>query len=285
MVKRLLGRGRPRILIGCAPCQSFSEYNKKRRGAAWNLLPAFARLIEGAEPDIVSMENVAPLVEHQGGRVFKTLVNRLSRAGYNVSWFIVSSADYGISQRRKRLILFASKRNFIDLIPPTHRRSVTLREAIGDLPRLSRGKVNPRDRFHRAQRLSDKNVKRLKITVPGGTWRDWPKRLRVPCHNTECGGEFGSVYGRLTWDEIGPTITTQFFKLGTGRFGHPSQQRALSLREGGMIQTFPRRFHFVAPSEEIAFNRVGRLIGNAVPVRLGEIIGKSIRLHIEAHFS
>jgi len=285
VVNRLLGRGQPRVLIGCAPCQSFSEYNKKSRGSAWNLLPAFARIIEGAKPDIVSMENVARLVEHQGGRAFKAFVNRLSRVGYNVSWFVVSSADYGISQRRKRLILFASKRGYIDLVPPTHRRPVTLRKAIGKLPRLSRGNFNSSDRFHRAQQLSDKNVKRLKITAPGGTWRDWPKRLRVPCHNTKSGEEFGSVYGRLTWDEIGPTITTQFFKLGTGRFGHPGQQRALSLREGGMIQTFPRRFQFVAPSEEIAFDRVGRLIGNAVPVRLGEIIAKSIRLHIDEHFS
>jgi DNA (cytosine-5)-methyltransferase 1 len=285
LVKRWLGKGRPRILIGCAPCQSFSEYNKKSRGAAWNLLPAFARLIEGAQPDIVSMENVARLVDYRGGRTFKTFVNRLSRAGYNVSWFIVSGADYGISQRRKRLILFASKRDFIDLVPPTHRRPVTLRKVIGGLPRLSRGTSDPKDRFHRAQQLSDKNVERLKLTAPGGTWRDWPTKLRVPCHTTDRGKEFGSVYGRLTWDEIGPTITTQFFKLGAGRFGHPGQRRALSLREGGMIQTFPRRFQFVAPSEEIFFHSVGRLIGNAVPVRLGEIIAKSIRLHVDVHFS
>ena len=284
MIKRLFGPERPRILIGCAPCQSFSEYNKKGRGKSWNMLPQFARLIEEAKPDIVSMENVARLEEFEGGRVFNTFVNRLSRAGYNVSWYIVSSAEYGISQRRKRLILFASKRGFIDLIPPTHRTPVALRRVLANLPRLRAGRCHADDRYHRAQDLSETNLQRITLSVQGGTWRDWPEELRVPCHTTEQGEEFGSVYGRLTPDEVGPTITTQFYKLGTGRFGHPTQHRALSLREGGMIQTFPRRFQFISPAEPIAFDRVGRLIGNAVPVRLGQIVGKSIGRHIVRHF-
>jgi len=283
-VKQLLGDTGPKILIGCAPCQSFSEYNKKSRGSSWNLLPAFCRVIEGAEPDIVSMENVARLVDYKGGRIFNTFVNRLSRAGYNVSWYLVSSADYGISQRRRRLILFASKRGFVELIPPSHDGPITLRRVIGAMPRLSAGGENANDRYHRAQRLSERNLRRINNTAQGGGWRDWPQRLRVPCHNTERGGEFGSVYGRLSWDEVGPTITTQFFKLGTGRFGHPSQHRALSLREGAVIQTFPKRFHFVSPTDKLAFDRIGRLIGNAVPVRLGEVVARSIRNHIDSKF-
>lgn len=282
VVRNLLGAERPRILIGCAPCQNFSEYNKKSRGKAWNLLPAFARLIEDSEPDIVSMENVARLVDYQDGRVFKTFVDRLCRARYNVSWYVVSSAEYGISQRRRRLILFASRRGFVDLIPPTHSQPVSLRRVIAGLPPLKAGSANKQDRYHRAQDLSAMNFKRLQLSTQGGTWRDWPAALRVPCHTTKRGTEFGSVYGRLSYDEVGPTITTQFYKVGTGRFGHPTQQRALSLREGAIIQTFPKRFHFVKPTDSIAFDKVGRLIGNAVPVRLGEIVAKSIRLHIES---
>jgi DNA (cytosine-5)-methyltransferase 1 len=284
LVKTLLGTVGPRILIGCAPCQSFSEYNKKGRGSAWNLLPAFARLVEDADPDIVSMENVARLADHNDGRTLRTFVDRLSRAGYNVSWYIVSSADYGISQRRKRLILFGSKYGFVDLIEATHNKEVTLRQAIGDLPVLRAGGANKKDRYHRAQGLSDVNAQRMKHTTPGGSWRQWPKRLRVACHKTAAGAEFGSVYGRLSWKAIGPTITTQFFKIGTGRFGHPSQLRGLSLREGAILQTFPRNFQFAPPNEEIAFDVIGRLIGNAVPVRLGEIVARSIKRHIEDHY-
>ena len=285
IVKALLGTVRPRILVGCAPCQSFSEYNKKGRGSAWNLLPAFARLVEDADPDIVSMENVARLADHHDGRTLRLFVNRLSRAGYNVSWNIVSSADYGISQRRNRLILFGSKRGFVDLIDPTHDQVVTLRQAIGDLPTLRAGQANKKDRYHRAQRLSDVNAERMRYTVPGGSWRQWPKRLRVACHQTAAGAEFGSVYGRLSWTAIGPTVTTQFFKIDTGRFGHPSQLRGLSLREGALLQTFPRRFQFAPPNEEIAFDVIGRLIGNAVPVRLGEIVARSIKEHISKHYT
>lgn len=283
-IKKLLGQGRPRILIGCAPCQSFSEYNKKGKGKSWNLLPEFARLIEEAKPDIVSMENVARLEEFDGGRVFNEFVSRLTRSGYNVSWNVVSSAEYGISQRRKRLILFASMRGFVELMAPTHRNPVTLDRVLANLPPLKAGDADPGDRYHCAQNLSEANLQRIALSVQGGTWRDWPVALRVPCHNTERGGEFASVYGRLVPDAIGPTITTQFFKLGTGRFGHPTQDRALSLREGGLIQTFPRRFQFINPKEPVAFDRVGRLIGNAVPVRLGQVIAKSIRQHIVHYF-
>lgn len=284
LVTKLLGSSRPRILIGCAPCRSFSEYNKKGRGRTWNLLPAFARLIEECDPDIVSMENVWRLLEYRGGRVFGTFVNRLSAAGYDVTWYVVSCASYGISQRRKRLVLFASKRGFVDLLPASHEEATTLRSVIGGMRRLAAGAVDAHDRFHRTQGLSDLNLRRLKKNRPGGTWRDWPSQLRVACHETKRGKEFASVYGRLRWDEVGPTITTQFFKVGCGRFGHPTQHRALSLREGAMLQTFPTRFQFAPPGEKIALDRIGRLIGNAVPVRLGEVIALSIKRHVEQHY-
>jgi DNA (cytosine-5)-methyltransferase 1 len=283
-VKKLLGKARPSILIGCAPCQSFSEYNKKGRGTSWNMLPQFARIIEGAQPDIVSMENVARLATYRRGRTLNTFVARLARAGYDVSWYIVDCTDYGISQRRKRLVLFASRRGFVELVPATHRVARSLRKVIGSLPRLAAGSVDADDPYHRAQRLSGINSRRLRATRPGGSWEDWPAGLRARCHTTRCGQEFASVYGRLTYDDIGPTVTTQFFKVGSGRFGHPTQQRALSLREGALLQTFPAKFRFVRDHDAITFHEVGRLIGNAVPVRLGQIIARSIRRHIEQDY-
>jgi len=282
-VKKLLGTGRPSILIGCAPCQSFSEYNKTGRGASWNMLPQFARIIEGVLPDIVSMENVARLATYRRGRTLNTFVSRISRAGYDVSWYIVNCLDYGISQRRRRLVVFASRRGFVELVPPTHRSARTLRDVIASLPRVAAGSVDPSDPYHRAQRLSQINSRRLRATRPGGGWEDWPASLRADCHKTVRGQEFSSVYGRLRYDDVGPTVTTQFFKVGSGRFGHPTQHRALSLREGALLQSFPARFRFVRDCDGVTFHAVGRLIGNAVPVRLGEIIARSIRRHIDTY--
>ena len=91
---------------------------------------------------------------------------------------------------------------------------------------------------------------------------------------------YASVYGRMSWDQIGPTITTQFNNYGTGRFGHPEQDRALSLREGAILQTFPRNYEFSDPQKKIVSKDVARQIGNAVPVRLGKVIGLSIIEHI-----
>lgn len=282
-IQRFFGTSRPRVLIGCAPCRTFSEYNKKERGRNWNLLPAFARLIEATQPDIISMENVARLVTYRSGRVFSAFVNRVARLGYDVSWHVVSAAEYGVSQRRKRVVVFGSRYGFVDPLPPTETEAPTLRDIIGHLPPIRAGSASSKDRYHVAPSLSTKNAARLRHSKPGGSWRDWPTRLLVDCHKTVRGAEFGSVYGRLSWDNVGPTVTTQYFKVGTGRFAHPSQNRALSLREGALLQTFPPRFQFVDPTEPIVFDRVARMVGNAVPVQLAEVIAQSIRAHILKH--
>jgi len=138
------------------------------------------------------------------------------------------------------------------------------------------------DKLHRTASLSEINLKRIKASVPGGTWKDWPEELRCACHKKDSGQTYTSVYGRMSWDKIGPTMTTQFFCYGTGRYGHPEQDRALSLREGALLQTFPRDYEFFPPDvTDYCMRDVARHIGNAVPVRLGEIIGESIRHHIE----
>jgi DNA (cytosine-5)-methyltransferase 1 len=119
------------------------------------------------------------------------------------------------------------------------------------------------------------------VSRPGGTWQDWPKDLRAKCHRIESGKTYSSVYGRMSWDEPAPTMTTQCYGFGNGRFGHPSQARAISLREAAIFQSFPKKYRFVDKEEEVNLTVLGRLIGNAVPVKLGRAIAKSINAHIK----
>ena len=121
----------------------------------------------------------------------------------------------------------------------------------------------------------------MKQSRPGGTWRDWDELLRLDCHKKESGSTYPSVYGRMSWEELAPTITTQFFGYGNGRFGHPDQDRALSIREGAMLQSFPRDYVFLPPVGRVSKKELGIHIGNAVPVNLGRAIGESIQRHIE----
>src|SRR5262249_15626963 len=135
---------------------------------------------------------------------------------------------------------------------------------------------SPKDPLHMASRLSPLNIRRIKATPEGGGWSDWPSGLQLDCHAKDSGRYYGSVYGRMAWDELAPTITTQCFGYGNGRFGHPEQPRAISLREAALLQTFPKAYVFTAPGEKPTFRNVGRHIGNAVPVALAEAIGNSI---------
>ena len=157
-----------------------------------------------------------------------------------------------------------------------------MRSTIGGLPPLQAGEIDPSDRIHRASALTEINLKRIRASVPGGTWRDWPADLRAACHIRDTGATYPSVYGRMKWDEPSPTITTQCFGYGNGRFGHPEQDRAISLREASMIQGFSRDYSFLPDNQPVSFATLGRLIGNAVPVTLGKAIGKLLVEHVAA---
>lgn len=177
-------------------------------------------------------------------------------------------------------MLLASQLGPIDLIEPTHDRPVTVREAIGQLLPIPAGGTLLSDPLHTASKLSRLNLERIRASRPGGTWRDWPERLIAECHRRESGRTYPGVYGRMVWDEPAPTLTTQFYGFGSGRFGHPEQDRALSLREGAILQGFPEDYSFVPDDAPIHFKSLGRMIGNAVPVTLGRIIGRSILRHL-----
>lgn len=241
-----------KILVGCAPCQPFSKYTKRYRKDGptddkWRLLYSFARLIKEVRPEIISMENVPELSHEQ---VFADFIQNLESLNYNVSWSIVNCPDYGVPQYRKRLVVLASMLGRLELIPPTHNENnyVTVREVIGNLPPLVDGAIDVNDMMHQASRLSPINRQRIQQSVPGGTWRDWEESLQLECHKKKSGSSYPSVYGRMRWDSPSPTITTQFYGLGNGRFGHPEQNRALSLREGAYSSHFQRIIGFLFQS-------------------------------------
>ncbi len=282
-VERLFTPGRVRVMVGCAPCQPFSVYNQKNDDPKWRLLGSFGRLIEEVRPDVVSMENVPRLLKFRGGVTFKALVNLLIDSDYNVVWGVLYGPSFGLAQTRSRLVLLASRIGKIDLPRATHETPFrTVAEEIGHLPPLTNGEVDATDHLHCTSKLSETNARRIVAAKPGGTWRDWESDLVTACHKKESGRGYSSVYGRMKWTEPSPTITTQFYGFGNGRFGHPEQNRALSLREGALLQSFPADYEFVAPGERVHFKIVGRLIGNAVPVKVARAIARTVRTHIES---
>ena len=276
--------GARRILVGCAPCQPFSAYTpeaKKRRTGKWGLIEAFQDRVMALQPEVVSMENVPRLASFDDGRVLNRFIDCLEGA-YTVTKQLVDCQAYGVPQRRKRLVVLASKLGRLSLMSPTRKNDPTVRGAIGRLPPVSHGATDPGDRMHSACKLSALNLKRIRASTPGGSWQEWPDDLRAACHRRASGKWYRNVYGRMAWDEPAPTITTGCFGFGRGRFGHPVQDRAITLREAALLQTFPPEYAFVAPEDPVHFASVGRHVGNAVPVALAEAIAHSIRKHIES---
>jgi len=284
-ISSYLENAKIRVLVGCAPCQPFSNHQKEismiENHDKWGLLNSFIAHINNLHPEIVSMENVSNIVNHD---IFFDFINQLEQEGYYVNYKVVNAADYGVPQRRRRLILLASKFGDIELMKPTHFGDhITLWDAIGHLSKIGAGEENASDRLHTASKLNDINLERIRNSVPGGTWRDWPRNILPHCYRRDSGKTYSSVYGRMEWNKVSPTLTTQFILYGTGRFGHPEQDRAVTIREGALLQTFPKEYSFVEEGDTVLRTVLARQIGNAVPVKLGEVVGKSIINHINDH--
>lgn len=275
------GEAEIRLLAGCAPCQPFSKYSSTRRSDddKWKLLGEFQRVIEDCSPELITMENVPQLKTHP---IYIKFIEALLDAGYKIDHQIISCAKYGLPQLRKRLVLVGSKLGPIKIIPPTHTSDnfVRVKDVISHLPKLNAGQRDPKDSLHFSAALSPINLQRIRHSKPGGTWRDWPVNLRTPCHTRKSGSTYASVYGRMDWEKPSPTITTQSYGYGNGRFGHPVQDRALSLREAAILQAFPSTYSFFEPGTEISTRALCTMIGNAVPVTLGEVVGKSFMQHL-----
>ncbi len=279
-LKKIYSKGSIRVLVGCAPCQPFSSHSfklhKNEKDERWNLLDHFVRGIKVLKPDIVSMENVRGVTKTE---IFKNFVNELKKLGYSVDWKVVYAPDYGVPQNRSRLILLASKLGKINIPKKTHEKNkyITVGDVISDLPKINAGETSKQDHLHQAKKLEPINHKRISQSKPGGTWHDWDKNLLPNCYKKNSGQTYTSVYGRMKWSEVSPTITTQFTSYGSGRFGHPEQNRALSIREGALLQTFPFNYDF----GDFPASKICRHIGNAVPPQLGIIIGKEICAHVK----
>lgn len=276
-----------RVLVGCAPCQPFSKLNlRKNTEGQFEPLEKFADLIRLTLPEIVSMENVSSLANAEKYPIFKTFIQTLEENDYRYTYEIVDASEYGIPQRRRRLLLLASRLGEIALIQRTHiNKKVTVRDVIKSLERIRDGGKSKDDPLHRARRLSPLNLKRIKSTPHnGGNSTSWDEELLPECHKKDSGRTYKrSVYARMYWDEPAPTMTTQCVGIGNGRFGHPEQDRGISLREAAIFQTFPESYKFVSPNEPIFFSHVAKFIGNALPVKLAEVIGRSIKNHVEQH--
>ena len=280
-----------RILAGCPPCQPFSTYSQRYQkrmakaegshyytGPRWGLLYSFGALIAHSLPHIVVAENVSGIVRK---KLWGDFINTLTNAGYYLRGQKVDCSLYGLPQTRKRQVLLASRIGPIELLPPSTDHPTSVREAIGHLPPIAQGETHPDDPLHTASKLSDLNLRRIQASQIGGTWRDWPEHLIADCHRRDTGYNYKGVYGRMSWNEPAPTLTTRFNSFGNGRYGHPEQDRAISIREGAILQGFPESYAFVPDGTPARFEPLCRQIGNAVPVTLGKVIGQSIIAHVE----
>jgi DNA (cytosine-5)-methyltransferase 1 len=271
-----------RILAGCAPCQPFSNYTQGQgRHEKWGLLFSLLQHVEAIRPDVVVMENV-PELRLRGRRVLDRFSRGLIAAGYHIASDVVDCSEYGVPQSRRRLVLMASRLGPISLPPPETDQPVTVRRAIGHLSALEAGQCHPTDPAHVAAKLSPLNLERIRATPHDGGSRDsWPERLLSECHKRPSGTKYIATYGRMHWDKPAPTMTTWCTNYGSGRFGHPEQDRPITLREAAIIQSFPESYEFWPLNQTINRGAVSTMIGNSVPPALGRALGGAIVDHLK----
>ena len=286
-VQHRVERERPNAVLfsGCAPCQPFTKQNTQRprldEDERVPLLAHFASLVESCQPDLVFVENVPGLQKlGRDSQIFGGFLGRLELAGYKLDYRPVKLAKYGIPQSRRRLVLVASRHGPIRLPPETHgpgtpnEKYDTVRNWISHLPPIQAGEEHDEISNHRAAGLSARNMERVKSTPEGGGHGDWPEELKLDCHKDFSG--YSDVYGRMSWDAPASGLTTRCISYSNGRFGHPDQDRAISIREAACLQTFPEDFVFKGGMGSMA-----KQIGNAVPVRLAELIGQTFIEHLK----
>ncbi len=264
-------------LVGCAPCQPFSAHRRNQASRNENrLLLEFERLIRELRPGWVFMENVPGLSKVPGYSAYRRFTRTLGLLGYKFEAQVVDAKKFGVPQTRRRFILLATRLGSISLPPATHGPKAipykTVRQAIGQLPSIKAGESYPKIPNHQAAEVTLVNLERLKHTPRNGGDRSaWPRKLILKCHSGSKGHE--DVYGRMRWDAPAPTLTCRCFSISNGRYGHPTQHRAISLREAALLQSFPKRFKFFGRSQR----SIGEQIGNAVPVLLAEAVGRQLQ--------
>ena len=276
-------QGHPVLFCGCAPCQPFTKQNTQKSSTGKQLLKEFSRFITKHKPELVFVENVPGMQRLQDDEgPFPRFLQDLDESGYYYHYNVMSCQDYGVPQRRRRLILVASRLGPVGFPKRTHGPDSphpeysTVREWIENLPAIQAGEQHHEILNHRAASLSVKNLERIRVTAEGGSRRDWPPHLALNCHSEYRG--HSDVYGRMVWDKPATGLTTRCISLSNGRFGHPVQDRAISVREAACLQTFPPDFEFSG-----SLNSMARQIGNALPVKVAECFGRYFLAHVKEH--
>ncbi len=278
------------VLAACPPCQGFSSLTSKwkKSDPRNNLVSEVGRLAREITPTAIMMENVPGLAD-KGRHLLKDLMVDLRQLGYITNCDILQVADYGVPQRRRRLVLLAGLGFRIEMPERTHSKTgedglpkwKTLRNAIAGMEepitfQEARTKGGAKlFNWHVVRQLSPETRLRIKAARPGGSWSDFPEDLRAKCHRGGYKG-FSNVYGRMSWDEPSVTITAGCTTFSKGRFGHPIEDRTISLREAATLQTFPIDFIFDTPY----FERACEIVGNALPCVFAEALARCVRQSI-----
>lgn len=266
------------LLAACAPCQPFTKLNRSEtRDSAATLLGQFARFVQELQPRQVFAENVPGLAKVRGSSTHRRFRRMLERLGYGYCEGVVDAKAYGVPQTRRRFIMLAIRDVQPTLPPPTHGPNLlpyeTVENAIRAYPPIEAGETHPAIPNHRAAVLSALNLERLRHTPhDGGDRNAWPLHLWLECHLNGHQGH-SDVYGRMRWQHPAPALTCRCHSLSNGRYGHPVQNRAISLREAAKLQSFDDDYVFYAAT----LRQAAAQIGNAVPVKLAEAVGRHIR--------
>lgn len=267
------------LLAGCPPCQGFStittlnghvQVNDERN----DLVAEYTRYVEAFRPHAVLMENV-PRLRHDSR--MSTLLTRLAALGYKVedAVRVMNTADFGVPQRRHRLVMIASRVVAVGFSEPSTRQPTTVRDAIGALPVPGR----TGDPLHDLEERRSLAVQALIKRIPrdGGGRLDLPYGDQLRCHQGFSG--FKDIYGRMAWDRPAPTITGGCHNPSKGRFLHPEQDRAITLREAALLQGFPHNYWFSLRRGKLA---VAAMIGNALPPAFVESHARALREALQA---
>jgi DNA (cytosine-5)-methyltransferase 1 len=274
----------PLLISACAPCQPYSTFaSAKRADPQRTLLLRLLPLLDALNPTFVLIENVPGLRSKSApASTFSRFCKALRDRGFHTTTDVVDCQNYGVPQRRRRLIIMGSRLGPISIPRATHGRRQdqrplsTVGDWIGHFPAIAAGEAHPLVPNHIASALTDLNLRRLQATPEGGGRDDWPAELHLTCHAEHDG--HSDVYGRMRWDAPAPVLTTKCTSISNGRFGHPTQDRPISVREAASLQTFPEDFIF-----EGGIKSATRQVGNAVPVLLAQRLGEAFLRHLEAH--
>lgn len=268
------------IVIGCTPCQPFTQITKNLNGRTKErgLLQLFAEIILDLEPEYIFLENVQGLNAPGNKDILQSFVNALKPL-YHLNPRVINASHYGVPQVRKRIILFGKRNATISYPLPTHglnkelKPLKTVKDVIGNLPEIRAGEQHSTLTTHICYSLIEKNIERLTHqSKPGDNMENWPLNLQLPSRLNKQYTGHNDVYSRVWWDRPSSTLTTKFLSISNGRFAHPEQNRGLSILEGLLLQTFPENFKMHSP----ALRTQARQIGNAVPIKLAEAFAEHI---------